>query len=141
MTDAEREEFLAGLHVGVLAVERSDGPPLAVPVWYSYEPGGDVVVLTSDESVKGRLLAAAGRASLAAQQEDLPYKYVSVEGPVEIDQLDPDEARADVEAMAIRYLGEEMGKGYAASNPGADDVRVRLRPQRWYTVDYGKTMG
>lgn len=141
MTDTEREDFLAALHVGVLAVERPDGPPLAVPVWYSYEQGGDVVVLTSRTSVKGRLLAGAGRASLAAQQEALPYKYVSVEGPIEIDELAADDARSAVEAMAIRYLGEEMGKGYAASNPGADDIRVRLRPQRWFSVDYGKTFG
>ena len=139
MTDDEREEFLAALHVGVLAVERPDGPPLAVPVWYSYEPGGDVVVLTSHASLKGRLLAEAGRASLVAQQEDLPYKYVSVEGSIEIDRLGADDARPAVEAMAIRYLGEQMGKGYAASNPGDDEIRVRLRPDRWFSVDYGKT--
>jgi PPOX class probable F420-dependent enzyme len=141
MTDAERESFLAGLHVGVLGVERDDGPPLTVPVWYSYEPGGDVVVLTSAASVKGKLLAAAGRASLVAQQEELPYKYVSVEGPIELDDLEGDGARAELEAMAIRYLGEEGGRGYAAANPGGDNTRVRLRPERWFTVDYGKTMG
>ena len=84
MTESERQDFLAGLHVGVLGIERPDGPPLVVPVWYSYEPGGDVEVLTSASSLKGRLAAAAGRASLCAQQEELPYKYVSVEGPIEI---------------------------------------------------------
>ena len=47
MTETEREAFLAGLHVGVLGVERADGPPLVLPVWYSYEPGGEVVILTS----------------------------------------------------------------------------------------------
>ena len=25
-------------------MERSDGPPLVVPVWYAYEPGGEVEV-------------------------------------------------------------------------------------------------
>ncbi len=140
MSETEREEFLAGLHVGVLGVERADGAPLAVPVWYSYEPGGEVVVLTSRSSIKGTLLAAAGRASLVAQQEDPPYKYVSVEGPVELDDLGGD-AHDELESMAIRYLGEEMGRGYAAANPGGDNTRVRLRPQRWFTVDYGKTMG
>jgi PPOX class probable F420-dependent enzyme len=137
MTEGEREAFLADLHVGVLGVERPDGPPLVVPVWYSYEPGGEVVVLTSAASVKGRLAAAAGRGSLCAQREDLPYKYVSVEGPIEIDQLGAD-AHAVTEPMAIRYLGEEMGRAYSASSAGADDIRLRLRPERWFSVDYGK---
>jgi len=138
MTESERQEFLAGLHVGVLAIERPDGPPLAVPVWYSYEPGGDVEVLTSASSIKGRLAAAAGRASLCAQQEELPYKYVSVEGALEIVELDAEASSAAVVPMAIRYLGEEMGRGYAATSVGPDDILIRLRPERWYTVDYAK---
>jgi PPOX class probable F420-dependent enzyme len=138
MTEAERQAFLAGLHVGVLGIERQDGPPLVLPVWYSYEPGGDVVVLTSGSSLKGRLAARAGRASLVAQQEALPYKYVSVEGPIEIDHLDADETRAAVEPMAVRYLGDELGKGYAAANQAADEIRIRLQPTRWFSVDYGK---
>lgn len=140
MTEAERQEFLAGLHVGVLGVERADGPPLVVPVWYAYDPGGDVHVLTSASSTKGRLAAAAGRASLCAQQEELPYKYVSVEGPVEIDRLD-DDPRAAVEPMAIRYLGEELGRGYAQGSIADDEIRIRIRPERWFSVDYGKSSG
>lgn len=138
MTETERQEFLAGLHVGVLGVERPDGPPLVVPVWYSYEPGGEVVVLTSASSVKGRLAAASGRASLCAQQEELPYKYVTVEGPLEIDELG-DDAHSAVLPMAIRYLGEELGIGYAANGSAADEIRIRLRPERWLSVDYGKS--
>jgi PPOX class probable F420-dependent enzyme len=138
MTSSEREEFLAGLHVGVLGIERADGPPLVLPVWYSYEPGGEVVVLTTASSLKGRLVAAAGRASLCAQEEALPYKYVSVEGSVEIDDLGGD-AHDAVVPMAIRYLGEEMGTAYAANSSAPDEIRIRLRPERWYSVDYGKT--
>jgi PPOX class probable F420-dependent enzyme len=138
MTESERQEFLAGLHVGVLGIERADGPPLVVPVWYSYEPGGDVVVLTSASSIKGRLAAAAGRASLCAQREELPYKYVTVEGALSIEELDADASHAATEPMAIRYLGEEMGRGYAASSVGPDDILIRLHPDRWFSVDYAK---
>ena len=43
MTRDEREQFLAGVHVGVLSVASVDGgAPLAVPVWYVYQPGGPV---------------------------------------------------------------------------------------------------
>lgn len=137
MNEAERQGFLAEMHVGVLGLERADGPPLVVPVWYSYEPGGDVIVLTSGSSTKGRLAAAAGRGSLCAQQEDLPYKYVSVEGPIEIDVLGED-AHDAVEPMAIRYLGEDLGRAYAEGNVAADEIRIRLRPQRWFSVDYSR---
>ena len=140
MTESERQEFLAGLHVGVLGLERADGPPLVLPVWYSYEPGGDVEVLTSASSLKGRLAAAAGRGSLCAQQEELPYKYVSVEGSIEIDELG-DDAKSAVEPMAIRYLGEEMGRGYAAGDTASDEIRIRIRPDRWFSVDYAKPTG
>ena len=138
MSESERQEFLAGMHVGVLGIERADGPPLVLPVWYSYEPGGEVVVLTSASSLKGRLAAAAGRASLCAQQEELPYKYVSVEGSVEIDALGAD-AHDAVEPMAIRYLGDQMGRAYAAGSETADEIRIRINPERWYSVDYAKS--
>ena len=141
MTESERQEFLAALHVGVLAIERPDGPPLAVPVWYSYEPGGDVEVLTSASSIKGRLAATAGRASLCAQQEELPYKYVSVEGSLEIVELDAEASKAAVVPMAIRYLGEEMGRKYAATSVGPDDILIRLSAERWFSVDYSKPVG
>ena len=72
MSTTERESFLADLHVGVLAVERADGPPLVTPVWYRYQPGAEVELSTDASSVKGRLLAAAGRATLCAQREELP---------------------------------------------------------------------
>lgn len=136
MSTSQREAFLADLHVGVLGVERADGPPLVVPVWYSYEPGADVTILMSGTSLKGRLLLAAGRASLCAQQEELPYRYVSVEGPIAVEQLSHD-AQPEVERMAIRYLGEEMGRQYADAEIAADEVKVTLTPQRWFTVDYG----
>ena len=41
LTKEEREAFLADLHVCVLGVNHGD-IPLAVPIWYDYEPGGDV---------------------------------------------------------------------------------------------------
>jgi hypothetical protein len=83
MDAAAREEFLAGVHVGVLsAAMGAPGRTLAVPVWYGYRPGGLVTVLTGRESRKARAIRAAGRFSLCAQDQRPPYRYVSVEGPV-----------------------------------------------------------
>ena len=69
MTRAEREEFLADLHVGVIAIEREGQPPLAVPIWYEYRPDQGVWVLTEEDSQKGRALKAAKRFTLVAQTE------------------------------------------------------------------------
>jgi uncharacterized protein len=39
MTEQERQEFLAERHVAVVSVAGdADRPPLAVPVWYGYQP-------------------------------------------------------------------------------------------------------
>jgi PPOX class probable F420-dependent enzyme len=134
MSTTEREAFLADLHVGVLAVERADGPPLVTPVWYRYEPGGTVEIWTDPSSVKGRLLAAAGRATLCAQRENLPYAYVAVDGPVTFGDAS-DDVRRDI---AVRYLGTELGQTYLDSNPAGDSSLVRLTPERWHSVDYSK---
>ncbi|MDG2233739.1 MAG: pyridoxamine 5-phosphate oxidase [Ilumatobacter sp.] len=135
MTTEEREVFLAGVHVGVISIERMAGPPLTVPVWYDYSPGGDVRVIMGRASLKGRLIAAAGRLSLCAQQEELPYKYVSVEGPAAIRSADVD---GDLRPMATRYLGEQMGRSYADDSTSEDSVVVSMTPERWFSVDYGK---
>lgn len=142
MTHSEREAFLAGLHVGVLAIPRDgDRGPLAAPVWYDYAPGGEdgdaeLWFLTGPDSLKGRLLSEGARVTLVAQQEAAPYAYVSVEGVVtEIRQAD---AEADSRPMARRYLGEELGDAYTKATAEAAAVRISVRPERWLTVDYAK---
>ena len=140
MSVEEREQFLAGLHVGVLSVTTGDGrAPLTVPVWYDYHPGGQVSVITGRSSRKGLAIEAAGRMSLCAQDENPPYRYVSVEGPVVIQELELDERLA----MARRYLGLAGGDQYVASNPDPADenVMIRMTPEHWLSVDYGKQPG
>jgi PPOX class probable F420-dependent enzyme len=138
MTKEEREAFLAALHVGVLAVaDDAGGAPLAAPVWYRYEPGGDVIINTGTESVKARLLVAAGRASFCAQREALPYAFVTVDGPIRI--TGPDEAERT--RLAERYLGEELATTYMAATASESSTTVRLTPERWRTQDYAKLTG
>jgi len=137
MTNDERESFLAGVHVGVVGIAADGRAPLTVPVWYTYEPGGEIRFVTGGDSRKAALLEQSGRASLCAQTETAPYQYVSVEGPVTIERgVDPDERRA----IAHRYLGPELGDAYydATEAEAADNVTVRLTPERWLTVDYSK---
>ncbi len=135
MTQAERESFLAEPHIGVIALNEPGRGPLAAPIWYGYEPGGELTVLIGPQSRKGRLLSEGDRLSLVAQQENLPYRYVSVEGVVA--SIAPSTADA-LAAMAIRYLGEEQGQAYAAANADGENVTVAVRIERWLSIDYGK---
>lgn len=143
MTPDEREAFLADVHVGVMAIPEAGRGPLAVPVWYAYEPGGELRIITGRSSRKGRLLAEAGRFSLCVQRADVPYKYVSVEGAVV--SMTPCDHERDRRPMARRYLGAEMGDRYIEETrmdpEYADNVVVRMRPERWLTADYAKAPG
>ncbi|HYY06855.1 MAG TPA: pyridoxamine 5'-phosphate oxidase family protein [Candidatus Limnocylindria bacterium] len=140
MTRAERETFLADTHVAVVSIADGARAPLAVPVWYTYEPGGDLRFVTGGASRKARLIRKAGRVSVCVQTETPPYRYVSIEGPATIGA--PDHER-DVRPTALRYLGPQMGEVYlratAAEHAGA--VLVTVKPERWLTVDYGKWGG
>ena len=136
MTQQERQDFLADLHVGVLSLSDDSRGPLTVPIWYDYNPGGELWFLTGPDSRKGKLLEVGVHLSLLAQSEDPPYKYVSVEGPVtSIDEANKD----DLLAMAVRYLGTEAGKQYTENSETGGGVIVRVKPERWLSVDYAKT--
>ncbi len=138
MSKQEREQYLADLHVGIVSIPANDMGPLTVPIWYMYEPGKDVWMLTGRNSLKAKALKQADRISLCVQSETPPYRYVSVEGPAEVRA--PDDLNQQLLAMATRYLGEDGGKQYAAASPGDDSssIIISIAPERWYTVDYGK---
>lgn len=136
MTMDERQAFLADLHVGVIAINEEGRAPLAVPVWYSYEPGGEVSVLMQSDSRKALGIDAAGRFSLCAQTEAPPYRYVTVEGPVASTET---YGADDLLSMATRYLGTEGGQAYmAGTRDYANAVRISMTPEHWLSVDYSK---
>jgi len=138
MTREERETFLARVHVGVLSVASEDGGgPLSTPVWYAYQPGGPVSVITGASTRKAAAIRAAGRFTLCAQDESPPYKYVTVEGPVTMEEASHEER---VE-LARRYLGPDGGDAYVAAVPTAGQVVFRMTPEHWLTVDYSKLYG
>jgi len=140
MTGTEREQFLAEARVGVLGIAADDRPPLTVPVWYHYRPGGDVTFFTGTGGIqarKTRLLEQAGAFSLNVQHPEPPYRYVTVECTV----VDADRApTADaVAAITGRYLPADMARGMAeaeTADPDSPFVLFTGRPQRWLSSDF-----
>jgi nitroimidazol reductase NimA-like FMN-containing flavoprotein (pyridoxamine 5'-phosphate oxidase superfamily) len=143
LTKEQRETFLAGDHVGVLSVAREDGrAPLTAPIWYSYEPGGNLTFFTSSEgtvSQKVDLIRKAGVLSFCVQHEQPPYTYVSIEGSVVGEDQPPSEEQ--MLAIASRYLPEEVAPGFVAAELGREDSQVvvfTIRPERWFTADFSE---
>ncbi|MEU0312172.1 pyridoxamine 5'-phosphate oxidase family protein [Nocardioides sp. NPDC006273] len=132
---ADRQELLSQPLIAALSVSREDGRgPLTVPIWYDYTPGGDVWFVTGKDSLKTRLIRAAGRCTLMVERLDPTVRYVSVEGPVRIAGA----AEGDTAAMARRYLPPEAVGPYlaeAANYP--PEVTIRLTPENWLSADLG----
>jgi PPOX class probable F420-dependent enzyme len=138
MTPAERESFLAEVHVAVVTVADDGRGPLAIPLWYDYRPGGEIVLITDRDSRKTRLIREAGRVTVCAQTQEMPYRYASVEGPVTaIEDTVTVEQRRE---LARRYLGPEGADGYLDATRDATGrmCAIHIRPERWLTRDYTK---
>jgi len=134
MTREERDTFLAGLHVGILSINREGRGPLTAPIWYSYEPGGNVLVGMGRDSRKGKLITEGTWISLCVQDEAPPYKYVTVEGPVvKVEDTNTDR---DTRPMAIRYLGADLGNQYADQSSDENSIQVQIEARHWLTTDY-----
>ncbi len=146
MTEHERQAFLAATHVGVLSVAGGyDRPPHTTPVWYAYQPGGDLTFFTGTQGRKSRkadLIDQAGGLSLTVQAEEFPYKYVTVEGTVV--RADRPPAAKQVLAVVRRYLPEEQAQGFVAAeldHPAPTFVLFTIRPDRWLSFDFGDDEG
>jgi uncharacterized protein len=138
MSREEREAFLAGVHVGILSVTEPGRGPLSVPVWYLYEQQGEIVLVTRPQARKASLLRVDTAVSFCVQSEELPPKYVSIQGTVV--SVQPADVGRDLKPVVRKYLGAEVGDAYVDNTRpnGTDEVVVRIRPRRWYSRDFGK---
>ena len=140
---AESAEFLAQPHIGVLSVASGgDRPPLTVPVWYAYEPGGNLTFFTGTQGRRARktqLLEQAGRLSFCVQRPEHPYRYVTAECTLVGVERRP--AFDDVLAITSRYLPDDVARGFAEAETGAPSetfVLFSARPDRWLSFDFGE---
>ena len=125
---------------------RDDGrPPHSTPVWYAYEPGGHISFFTGTQgrrSRKAELVREAGVLSFLVQQEEFPYRYVTVEGTVVGEDRPPTEEQ--VLAIVRRYLPEEQARWFVDSElwaPSPEFVLFTVRPDRWLSFDFSDDQG
>lgn len=137
MTQAEKESFLAALHVGVLSIPREGAAPLTTPIWYQYSPGGELLVMTGTHSRKGKLLREGLPVSFCVQNESPPYAYVTVDGHVS--SIRQSLMEEELRPLARRYLGKSGGDAYTDREGVTDTITVRVKIDHWLAVDYSKS--
>lgn len=120
------EEFLHEPNVAILATVDRRGRPHAAPIWYLYE-GGELLISTGCGSQKHRNIEANPNATLVVDRRTVPYYALMVHGRAEIG---PPFSEEDRLRLAVRYLGDELGRAYVASTPGEGSITVRLRPRK-----------
>jgi len=133
MSDQARDELLGEVRVGVLGIDRDNKGPLLAPVWYRYSSERGFEICMADSSAKAHRLRAAGKATLCIQDEVRPYRYVSAEGPAQMQLMTNGERDEILRDIAIRYLGADAGNTYADSFPGHPEVLLTLVPQHWWS--------
>lgn len=128
---ARIQELLDGPHQGVLSVSRRDRGPVAVPMSYHYTEGSFFIV-TSDQSLHGKLMVTLERATLTVQFEACTGRtvhqwYVMAEGDVRFTDADP---KPHVRKILAKDRGAANVDEWMAAVSSSTDMVAVLQPVR-----------
>jgi PPOX class probable F420-dependent enzyme len=135
MANSDLESFLSEPNVAVLATVDRKGRPHAAPIWYLYEDG-EFIISTGNGSQKHRNVEGNPNVTIVIDRRTIPYFAAMAQGAATIGPSMDSPMRL---RLAIRYLGEELGRGYVASMPDAEGITVRLRPTK--IIEYNGRAG
>ena len=128
LTSEQMAEFLERPLVAVYVTLRANGSPHAIPVWYEYTDG-EFIVFTSSTFQRVKNLERDSRAAITISTHDVPYMYVSAEGPVSITSEGVAETGLSI---ARRYMGEDAQQ-FLDDVYDEHSVLLRLTPERILT--------
>jgi PPOX class probable F420-dependent enzyme len=121
---ASQQAFLKDPNFAVVATVREDGSPQSSVVWIDTD-GENVVFNTTNKRAKGRNLRTNPRVSISVWDNEDPYKYFEVQGPVELEE---EGAGEHINDLSLRYDGKPF-------HTPVDRVIVRIKPER--VLDHG----
>lgn len=127
----QEKAFVGGVaRTGKLAVCRLDGSPHVAPVWVDLdESSGEIVFMTSADTVKGKSILRDGRVSICFDDERPPFSFVTVSGTTTTSD-DPDDLLRWGTRIAARYMGAELAEEYGRRNAVPPELVVRITPTR-----------
>jgi len=134
-------ELLDGPHQGVLSVSRREKGPVAVPMSYLFTDDRFYMV-TSPESLHGRLMQQTGRATITVQFEVTDGRmvhqwYVMAEGRVGFIDSDP---RPYVWAILAKDRGEQNADEWTSGDSQSDARVAVLEPKRLSGFEFRQSL-
>ncbi len=100
-----------------------DGEPQSNPVWVGTQDGNILFSQTTTRQ-KYRNVQRDARVALSLVDANNPFRYLEIRGTVE--RIDPDPDKAFINAMAKKYLGQDV---YPWSQPGEERIVLVVRPE------------
>jgi len=132
---AERERFLQGRHVCILATIGPGGEPVLTPVWYLYRDD-HILIRTGVESIKALNVARDPRVTLCVQDERPPYASITIHGTATIEKAEDGLG----EVISRHYLGAVGGAAYMRMARDAveqsEEVTLVVTPERVLSQDF-----
>jgi PPOX class probable F420-dependent enzyme len=107
-----------------LATLMADGRPQVTPVWFSTE-GEHILINTAEGRVKDRNMRARGRVALCIVDPEDPYRYLQIQGRV--DMFTPVGADAHIDALNFKYHGVRK---YQNRKPGEKRILYKILPEK-----------
>ncbi len=126
MTEDESRAFLSsGSRTGKLGTVRRDGRPHVTPIWFVLD-GDDLVFMTHEGSLKGKILRRESRVMLSVDEEVFPYAFVLVEGRATLERPTAEELWPWSRRIAERYVPADMLDATAKRNAVEGELLVRV---------------
>ena len=122
----EQRKFAAEANVAIFSSVDGKGRPHATPVWYLFD-GEEFLVSVGRGSQKHRNVERNPNVAIVIDSRAVPYYALMISGAAEIGPPFNDEQRTE---LAVRYLGEALGKRYVEATKANDSVSLRLKPRK-----------
>jgi PPOX class probable F420-dependent enzyme len=107
-----------------------DGRPHTTPVWIDYDADANrLLVNTERHRRKAKNVENDPTASASMTDPDDPYRFLSVTG--EVDDVTTEGARAHIDDLTMRYMGEAEYPQPVQS----ERIVLRIRPDEVYSMN------
>lgn len=115
-----------------LAYVWTDGTPRVVPIGFHWN-GSELVLGTPPDAPKTKALGNGTKVAVSIDTDTMPYSVLQIRGSVRTDVVDG--VAPEYEAMVLRTLGEEAGRGWLENMRPITPrmVRVFVTPE-WVAI-------
>jgi PPOX class probable F420-dependent enzyme len=122
----EQSKFAAEANVAIFSSVDGKGRPHATPIWYLFDDG-DFLFSVGKGSQKHKNVERNPEISVVIDSRVIPYYALMISGAAEIGPPLSDDQRTQI---AVRYLGEDLGKRYVEFTKDQESVSIRLKPRK-----------